>query len=75
MINNIFKSLFLVVAILFVLVLYGIYTKLDSGVGRYQAGASSSIVDTKTGITYYLNNEKYEMIDRSGKQTEVDSIK
>jgi hypothetical protein len=71
MINNLFKGAFLIIGIFAVVILFGIYKRLDTG--RFQMVAfpnsPASILDTKTGQVYtylktgyYFYNEKGERV-------------
>lgn len=54
MINNLFKALFLIVAISATILLFNIYKVLESnkGIGRYQTSSNNGIFDSKEGIEY-----------------------
>ncbi|HMI05735.1 MAG TPA: hypothetical protein VK541_24820 [Pedobacter sp.] len=75
MINNIFKSLFLIAFIAFVIILYGIYDKISYGVGRYVPTQSGIILDTKTGNKYvWEEDEGFSMFNNNGQIIKVKSL-
>lgn len=68
MIKNVFKGLIIIVGISLVIILYGIYSKLDQlKNGRFQSYNETNIIDTKTGIIYFRIGYG-EFKDKNGKE-------
>lgn len=73
MVNNIFKILFLLLGISLVIVLYGIYMKLDNG--RFTGMVHGETLDTRTGNKYYWEEGVgYTLYNDKGRLIEVKKI-
>jgi len=75
MLNNLFKTGFIIIGICLIMVLFGIYSKMSSS--RYQPISQASgveLFDTQTNDIYSCDGDNWYKFGADGKEVEVKNL-
>lgn len=73
MFERVFKVTILILFVFIIVLLYGISNKLhySIGVGRFQSGDNATVLDTRTGRVYYIEENGYTYSKPNGELEKI----